>query len=428
MKFEQMQYARPDFDAARETFASLRARIAAAPDAQAQLEAFREFETLSRHISTMSTLAEIRHTVDTRDAFYEAEREFFDANSPALGEAQLDVYRALLASPFRTQLEQALGRLTFEKMEVDVKSSDPAILELMAEENALTTAYEKLYASALIEFDGRKNTVSQMSLYKQNPDRAVRKAAYEAEGAWFDAHRAELDELYDKLVKNRTAQARKLGYENFIPLGAIRMRRIGYTLEDMAAYRAQIKKDFVPVVAELKKLQYARKAQLPPQDVQQGKRQGGAEHRSRFVPAALNGRHQNAAEHGLLDDARARAEEKYRARRHRRGVLRRPSLPMSRLTQQRARRQGGHQHRARRPDRAQPHWCKTAFLRRHAQALSTQQQKPRHPQRRVQHAGQYIAQPHRCAHHQRQACQKLRAQLRRRQNHQRQKPQRRPPV
>ena len=136
MKFEQMQYARPDFDAARETFASLRARIAAAPDAQAQLEAFREFETLSRHISTMSTLAEIRHTVDTRDAFYEAEREFFDANSPALGEAQLDVYRALLASPFRTQLEQALGRLTFEKMEVDVKSSDPAILELMAEENA----------------------------------------------------------------------------------------------------------------------------------------------------------------------------------------------------------------------------------------------------------------------------------------------------
>ena len=180
--------------------------------------------------------------------------------------------------------------------------------------------------------------------------------------------------------------------------------------------------------ARRKKLQYARKAQLPPQDVQQGKRQGGAEHRSRFVPAALNGRHQNAAEHGLLDDARARAEEKYRARRHRRGVLRRPSLPMSRLTQQRARRQRGHQHRARRPDRAQPHWCKTAFLRRHAQALSAQQQKPRHPQRRIQHAGQYIAQPHRCAHHQRQACQKLRAQLRRRQNHQRQKPQRRPPV
>lgn len=297
MKFEQMQYARPDFDAARETFASLRARIAAAPDAPAQLEAFREFEALSRHISTMSTLAEIRHTVDTRDAFYEAEREFFDANSPALGEAQLDVYRALLASPFRTQLEQALGRLAFEKMEVDVKSSDPAILELMAEENALTTAYEKLYASALIEFDGRKNTVSQMSLYKQNPDRAVRKAAYEAEGAWFDAHRAELDELYDKLVKNRTAQARKLGYENFIPLGAIRMRRIGYTLEDMAAYRAQIKKDFVPVVAELKKLQYARTGVADP----------------KFYDDAFCFADGNPAPHGTPEEILAAGREMYHA-------------------------------------------------------------------------------------------------------------------
>ena len=171
------------------------------------------------------------------------------------------------------------------------------VSELMAEENALTTAYEKLYASALIEFDGRKNTVSQMSLYKQNPDRAVRKAAYEAEGAWFDAHRAELDELYDKLVKNRTAQARKLGYENFIPLGAIRMRRIGYTLEDMAAYRAQIKKDFVPVVAELKKLQYARTGVADP----------------KFYDDAFCFADGNPAPHGTPEEILAAGREMYHA-------------------------------------------------------------------------------------------------------------------
>ena len=66
MKFEQMQYARPDFDAARETFASLRARNAAAPDAQAQLEAFRECETLRRNITTMTTQAQIRLTENPR--------------------------------------------------------------------------------------------------------------------------------------------------------------------------------------------------------------------------------------------------------------------------------------------------------------------------------------------------------------------------
>ena len=68
----------------------------------------------------MATLAEIRHTVDTRDAFYEKEREFFDENSPVLADRQLEVYKALLASPFRAELEEQLGAIIFEKMEIDV--------------------------------------------------------------------------------------------------------------------------------------------------------------------------------------------------------------------------------------------------------------------------------------------------------------------
>lgn len=143
-------------------------------------------------------------------------------------------------------------------MELAVKSQTPEVLELMAQENALTSAYQKLYASAQIPFRGRTLTVAQLAKYKTNADRAVRKAAYEAEGAWFDAHREEFDSLYDQLVKNRTAQAQAMGYENFVPLGAIRMNRLGYTLDDMAAYRAQVKRDVVPVVAKLKRLQYAR--------------------------------------------------------------------------------------------------------------------------------------------------------------------------
>lgn len=258
MKFSEMPYERPNLEAAKAQCAALCSRIAGAQNAQEALCAAKEFDEMSRHLETLAMLASIRHTIDTRDAFYEAEQDFFDANVPALSEAQLNVMRALLASPLRPQLEKALGTLAFEKMEVNVKASSPAILELMAEENALVTSYDKLYASAQIEFGGKKNTVSQMGLYKQSADRAVRKAAYEAEGAWFDAHRAELDEIYDKLVKNRTAQAKKLGYENYIPLGAIRMQRVGYTLDDMAAYREQVKQSVVPVVAQLKAMQYAR--------------------------------------------------------------------------------------------------------------------------------------------------------------------------
>jgi len=232
--------------------------IAAAPGEADVLAQYAAFEKLAGHLSTMATLAEVRHTIDTRDAFYEAERQFFDENSPRLADKQLEVYKAVLASPHRAAVAEKLGSLALEKMELAVKSQTPEVLELMAQENALTSAYQKLYASAQIPFQGQTLTVAQLAKYKTNADRAVRKAAYEAEGAWFDAHSEEFDSLYDQLVKNRTAQAQAMGYENFVPLGAIRMNRLGYTRKDMAAYRAQVKRDVVPVVAKLKQLQYAR--------------------------------------------------------------------------------------------------------------------------------------------------------------------------
>ena len=240
MKFSEMPYERPDLVAAFSAFDAMAQAIASAPDAAAVLAQYAAFEKLAAHLSTMATLAEVRHTIDTRDAFYEAERQFFDENSPRLADKQLEVYKAVLASPHRAAAAEKLGALALEKMELAVKSQTPEVLELMAQENALTSAYQKLYASAQIPFQGQTLTVAQLAKYKTNADRAVRKAAYEAEGAWFDAHREEFDSLYDQLVKNRTAQAQAMGYENFVPLGAIRMNRLGYTLDDMAAYRAQV--------------------------------------------------------------------------------------------------------------------------------------------------------------------------------------------
>ena len=270
MKFSEIEYKRPDLAAAFARFDAIAAGIAGAADAAGALACYKECEELSAGLSTMATVAEIRHTVDTRDAFYEDERAFFDENLPALADKQLNVYRAVLQSPFRLELEAALSPLAMEKMEVDVKAQCPEVLELMAQENALTSAYQKLYASAQIPFMGQTLTIAQLAKYKENPDRAVRKAAMEAEGAWFDAHRQEFDELYDKLVKNRTQQAKVMGYEDFRELGLIRMRRVGYGFADMDAYRAQIKRDVVPVAARLKRLQHARTGIADPKFYDEG--------------------------------------------------------------------------------------------------------------------------------------------------------------
>ncbi|MEI3194271.1 MAG: hypothetical protein V8S22_10420 [Lachnospiraceae bacterium] len=69
--------------------------------------------------------------------------------------------------------------------------------------------------------------------------------------AFYASKEKELDEIYDALVKNRTAQAKALGYENFTELGYNRMIRNSYRRTEVEKFRDQIKKDWVPLAEEL---------------------------------------------------------------------------------------------------------------------------------------------------------------------------------
>ena len=74
----------------------------------------------------------------------------------------------------------------------------------------------------------------------------MRRAAYEAEAGYFDAHRAELDERYGEIVKNLNAQARVMGYHDYSELSYVRMNRIGYGPEEIRKFRDQVANDVVP--------------------------------------------------------------------------------------------------------------------------------------------------------------------------------------
>ena len=258
MKFSEMPYVRPDLAAFQAKAEEIAQRIAGAASADAAEEAYRAFDKIQGEVNTALSLAYVRHTIDTRDAFYDQENDYADEIAPALQEAEQKVTKALLASPFRKELAERFGALLFTNLEIAVRTFDPKNMALMQEENRLQSEYQKLYASALVEWNGEKLPLPKLGPYKQSPDRSVRKAAYEAEGKWFDSHQAELDELYDKLVKNRTAQAKNMGYDNYLKLGYDRLGRNCYGPAQVAAFREQIARDMVPIVARVKKDQEKR--------------------------------------------------------------------------------------------------------------------------------------------------------------------------
>lgn len=258
MKFKDMNYTRPDLVAAAQNIETLALEAQTAQTADALLRAYGAFGALSDEVQTAATVASIHHTVDTNDAFYDKENDYFDENNPQLADKSLAFYRAVLASPHRGALAEKHGDILLQKMELAVKSSDERLIPLQQAENALETRYEKLYASARIPFRGQQLTVAQLGPYKQNTSRATRKEAVEAEGAFFDSHREELDEIYDEMVKNRTEQAKLMGYDSFTPLGHIRMERLGYTRADIEALRSAVAADIVPYDVKLKAQQAKR--------------------------------------------------------------------------------------------------------------------------------------------------------------------------
>lgn len=258
MKFSEMPYSRPDMEELAATTARTLEAMKAAANADGQIKAYDAFEKKVQTAGTMQQLAYIRHTINTKDEFYNAENDYMDEIGPKLQELVHQVNTALLESPYRKDLEKHYGSLMFRNLEIAARSFSPAIVELMQEENKLVSEYQNLYASAMVEFDGKTMPLPLLGPYKQDPDRAVRKAACEADAKFFDSHREELDTLYDKLVKNRDAQAKKMGLPNYIQLGYDRMGRNCYTAKDVAAFRDQIAEDMVPIVAKVKEAQRRR--------------------------------------------------------------------------------------------------------------------------------------------------------------------------
>ena len=143
-------------------------------------------------------------------------------------------------------LTEAFGSTCVAGMKNAVLGMDERTVALQQEYNALVSTYQQIYGGALVELDGKQLTIPQLGPYKESTDAATRRAAYEAEASYFDAHRAELDELYTKIVKNLNQQAQVMGFHDYSELSYVRMNRIGYGPEDIKRFRDQVAHDVVP--------------------------------------------------------------------------------------------------------------------------------------------------------------------------------------
>mgnify|MGYP003084783674 FL=1 len=258
MKFKDMPYERISVESIKEEMKALIQKLKEAKDFEEAEALFLENEKLQGHVFTMSSLALVRHSINTEDKFYDEEQNYWNNAYPQIQEFNQEWTKALLDSPFKDNFAKKYGNIMFLNAEIDLKTFSPEIIPMMQEENELTTAYEKLLAGAQIPFEGKIYTISQMSPFKNDKDDARRLAAWKAEGQWYKDNQAELDRLYDKLVHLRDQMGKKLGYTDFTELGYYRMRRNCYDKQDVQKFREAVQKYVVPVAAKIYEKQAKR--------------------------------------------------------------------------------------------------------------------------------------------------------------------------
>lgn len=256
MKFSEYKYERPDLDQAKAEFYGYIDAIKNADSYETLKENLDKLQALQNDLMTLQELVGIRASIDSRDEFYEAEQAFWDEHSPIVTEWFTDFYRAILNSSYLDQLKEDLPGTFFKLAENSLKSFDPKVIELIQEENRLVTEYNRLIASAEIEYKGKTYNLPGLGKFAQDPDRQVRKEVAALNSKFFADNQAKIDEIYDRMVKVRDKIAKDLGFKDFVELGYVRMDRLDYNRRDVETYRQEILKHVVPLDQEL----YARQA------------------------------------------------------------------------------------------------------------------------------------------------------------------------
>jgi len=250
MTFAEFEYQRPNMEQLQGQFEKLLGDFETAT-AQEQVGLVLSIKKLRSAFSTQQSICHVRHTMDTADEFYEAENTFFDEVGPQFEALVNRFNKMLVASPHKAAIQKEFGDQFIVRTEVGLRSFDPNTVDQLAEENQLASTYTKVKAQAKLDYKGETYNLSSIHPLMIDPNRTTRKGAWETTWKFYADHGEELCDLYDQLVKKRTAIAQQMGHENFVALGYDRMSRTDYGAAEVAQFRAAVKEHIVPLATEL---------------------------------------------------------------------------------------------------------------------------------------------------------------------------------
>ncbi|MBP3759194.1 MAG: M3 family oligoendopeptidase, partial [Firmicutes bacterium] len=202
-KFSELEYKRPDMDVLVEKLKKATEMVKNASSGEEVYDILMKTEEESKELSTLFTIVSIRHTLDTKDEFYDKENQWINETMPTVMPYMLAYNAAIEESPYRPYIEEKLGKQYFTEMDLQKKTFCEENIPLMQQEAKLTDEYQSIMAACQVEFMGEKRNLYGLQKFFEHDDREVRRAAFKAYSDFYHGHEERLEEIWDELIKIR---------------------------------------------------------------------------------------------------------------------------------------------------------------------------------------------------------------------------------
>ena len=246
-KFRDIVYERPFLNTVRKQAAAWLNEFKKAGSFEEADGLFLNIQKKLEEVMTQNTIAYIRNTMDMSNPFYDDEISFFNRLMPKMMLPIKKTGEALLKSPFRSQFEEKYGSHMLKDTEEQQKLIKLSIVFPSIRENELCTDYSRTAASCSTEFMGETCNFYGLLRHMQSPDRAERKAAFEAWAGLYEGIAPELETQYGRLVELRCIIANRLGFKSYIDYVYPSRGRYDYGPDKVAEFREAVRKYVTPV-------------------------------------------------------------------------------------------------------------------------------------------------------------------------------------
>ncbi|HIC95797.1 TPA: M3 family oligoendopeptidase [Candidatus Bipolaricaulota bacterium] len=212
-----------------------------------------DWSELEAALDEEGTIRYIRMTCQTDDPERErAYLQFIEEIEPKIKPRYQRLRERYVASPARGDLPEiyhVLDRSISNRVALFREENVP----LETEEAKLAQQYQKVVGAMTVEFQGKEQTLQQMARYLEEPDRDLRRAAWELSEERRLKDREELEEIYDELLALRERIARNAGFPDYREYAFRKRERFDYSPEDCFRFHEAVEREIVPLMRALQR-------------------------------------------------------------------------------------------------------------------------------------------------------------------------------